>query len=310
VGVVIVSWNVSGLLRRCLQAVLRSPLAKRIIVVDNASTDGSADMVRGEFPEVELLVNASNAGFTRANNQALRALGLGPSGQPLPEFILLLNPDTELTGGALEALVTYARDHPVAGAVGPQLRYPDGTIQSSRRRFPGVLAGLVESTPVAWHWPDNSVARRFLMADRPIDEAGPVDWITGAAVLLRGGALADVGGLDEAFFMYSEELDLCRRLHDAGWEIHYCPSARVIHHEGKSSEQVVAARHLYFQQSRVRYFRKHHGRLAAATVRGGILAAYAVELLLESAKWLVGHRRPLRRARMAAYWTLLRSGLV
>jgi GT2 family glycosyltransferase len=162
---------------------------------------------------------------------------------------------------------------------------------------------------MAWHWPDNPVARRFRMDDVPDDRAGRVDWLTGAALLLRTAALRAVGGLDEGFFMYSEEVDLCRRLADAGWEVHYAPAAEVVHHEGRSSEQVVPARHRHFQRSRVRYFAKHHGPWAARVVRAGLVVGYGVELLLETAKWLVGHRRPLRRARMAMYAGLLRDGL-
>jgi GT2 family glycosyltransferase len=109
--------------------------------------------------------------------------------------------------------------------------------------------------------------------------------------------------------MYSEELDLCRRLADRGWRVQYDPAAVVIHHEGRSSDQVVPARHLHFQRSRVRYFRKHHGPASAAVVRAGVLLGYAIEMCIEGIKWTVGHRRPLRRERMQAYVGVLRDGL-
>lgn len=350
IGVVVVGWNVKDLLQRCLATVAQSPVSLHVVVIDNASADGSAAMVRDEFPEVTLIANADNRGFTAANNQGFRALGLTgidgcrvaagrgesvptssspaaaapdpplpapdkaapapapPTSSP-PDYTLILNPDTEVIGDALAVLADYLDRHPEVGAVGPLLQNPDGSVQPSRRRFPSLATGLVESTPVAWHWPDNAVARRYHMADVPADAAGPVDWVTGAAILLRSSALAAAGGFDEGFFMYSEELDLCRRLADAGWAVHFCPAARIMHHEGRSSAQVAAARHLSFQRSRVRYFHKHHGAAAAGIVRVGILAAYAGELGIEALKWLLGHQRALRRARIAAYWNLLRDGL-
>jgi len=307
-GVAVVSWNVRELLRRCLATIARTSVPVRVVVVDNASADGSAALVAEEFPDVTLIANPGNAGFTRANNQAFAALGVFDAGPGAPPYVLALNPDTEILGDGLERLVGYLDAHPAAGAVGPALFFPDGSAQSSRRRFPSVLTGLLESTPLAWHWPDNAVIRRYHMADVPAVE-GAVDWLTGAAVAFRTEALRAVGGFDEGYFMYSEELDLCRRLRDAGWEVHFVPSARVVHHEAQSSAQVVPARHLHFQRSRVLYFRKHHGPVASGVVRAGILVAYAGELALEAAKWLVGHRRALRRARVAAYWGVLRDGL-
>jgi hypothetical protein len=199
--------------------------------------------------------------------------------------------------------------HPDAGLVGPLLLNPDGSVQSSRRRFPTVVTGLAESTPWAWHWPENPWARRYHMADVPPATAGPVDWVTGAAMLVRAEVLAALGGFDEGYFMYSEELDLCRRLRAAGWAVRFEPAAGVLHHEGQSSGQVAPLRHRHFQRSRVRYFRRHHGRLAGAAVRWGVLAQFALELLLEAAKGALGHRRELRRARVAAYAALLRDGL-
>jgi GT2 family glycosyltransferase len=224
---------------------------------------------------------------------------------------------------ALAEMLAELERHPEAGALGPALFYPDGSPQPSRRRFPSLRTALVESTPIAWHWPDLPAIRRYHMleakapidaanpdsSEAPLPPAGPVDWVTGAAILFRSPALAAAGGFDEGFFMYSEELDLCRRLRDLGWTTRYTPAARVVHHEGKSSEQVVPRRHRMFQRSRLRYFRKHHGRAAAALLRAGILGQYALELALEASKLLLGHRPELRRARIAAYWSLLRDGL-
>ncbi len=332
-SVIIVNWNVRDLLRDCLQSLRASPqivwadqagaplpaagsgpggttvngpacFSAEVIVVDNASGDGSVAMLAAEFPWVRTLANDTNCGFTRANNQGL-ALSRGRA-------VLFLNPDTEVQGDALAAMLTYLAGHPTTGAVGPQLRYASGAPQSSRRRFPTFMMALFESTPLAWHLPPqhNRWAQRYHMDDCPAGrEAQAVDWVVGAALLARRAVLDQVGGFDEGYFMYSEELDWCRRAAAAGWGVVYLPAAVIIHHEGKSSEQVVAARHINFQTSKVRYFRKFHGRLPAEALRVFILASFAGEWLLEGAKWLAGARRDLRRARLAAYSQLLRSGL-
>ena len=315
---VVVSWNVRDLLRRCLCSLLQAPgfelqgvtgagdppaPARRleIVVVDNGSGDGSVEMVRGEFPGVRLVANEANRGFTAANNQGL-ALSRG-------RWLLLLNPDAELVGDALSTMVEYMQAHPDVGALGPQLRYPDGSLQPSRRRFPTFATALVESTVIQEWWADNGLLRRYYMADTRDDAVQPVDWVVGACLLIRREAYDQVGGLDEGFFMYSEEMDWCRRLKSAGWEVVYLPTATVIHHEGKSSEQVVPARHIHFQSSKVRYFHKHHGRLQAEALRWFLLATYAYQLLREGLKWLVGHKRSLRAERVRAYRQVLGSGL-
>jgi len=312
VGVAIVSWNVRELLLRAVESVAEAGVPARVVVVDNASSDGSAEAVRAAFPEAVVVASASNPGFAVANNQALRTLGViqgeGDAREvPPPPFVLLLNPDADLRPGALEALVAHLEAHPEAGAVGPLLRYPDGSVQSSRRRFPDLLALLAEATPIEWHWPGHPVARRMRMDDVPPDRPHAVDWLNGAAVLLRTEALAAAGGFDESYFMYSEELDLFRRICDAGWAVHFTPAAEVIHHEGQSSGQVPAARQLRFVRSRVRYAALHHGRAAALLVDAGIRAQFALELVLEAAKWALGHKRALRAERVRGHWAVVKG---
>ncbi|MBN1889222.1 MAG: glycosyltransferase family 2 protein [Thermoflexales bacterium] len=302
-SVVIVSWNVRDLLRRCVQSIFKfqvSSFKLEVIVVDNASSDGSAEMVRSEFPQVRLVANGTNRGFTGGNNDGL-AIARG-------RYVMLLNPDTQVLDDALATLVTYADAHPQIGALGPQLIYPDGSIQSSRRRFPSLCTALFESTWLQSLAPPG-LLKAYYALDLPDDQAAEVDWLMGAALLVRREVVEQVGVLDEGFFMYSEELDWCKRIKDAGWQIVYLPEARVIHHEGKSSEQVAPQRHVYFQTSKVRYFRKHHGKLAAGVLRIYLLALYAWQVGLEAAKWAIGHKRELRRERVRAYLNLLRSGL-
>ena len=271
-----------------------------VIVVDNASTDGSVEMVREEFTGVRLIANVQNRGFPAANNQGI-AVAQG-------RYVFLLNPDTEVLGDALATLVAFADTHPDVGVLGPQLLDPDGSVQSSRRRFPTLLTAFFESTWLQPHAP-RRLLERYYVLDRPDDATQDVDWVKGAALMARREAIEQVGPMDEGFFMYSEELDWCRRFREAGWRVVYLPSARIIHHEGKSSEQVVAAKHIYFQSSKVRYFRQVHGRVTAEVLRLFLLGNYAWQLGLEGAKWLVGRKRSLRAQRIAAYWQVLRSKL-
>jgi len=304
-SIIIVNWNVRDLLRRCLHSLLRPsthPLQHEIIVIDNASNDGSVEMLRTEFPQVRLIANEENRGFTAANNQGLAVAG--------GRYLLLLNPDTEVVDDALTVMVRYMEEHPQVGVLGPRLLYPDGRLQPSRRRFPTFATALLESTVIQQWSPDNRVLRRYYMRDTPDDETQEVDWLVGACLLVRREVYEQVGGLDEGFFMYSEELDWCKRIKEAGWRIVYLPTATVIHHEGKSSEQVVAARHIYFQSSKVRYFRKHHGPIQGEVLRWFLLGTYVYQAAREGVKWLLGHKRPLRAARLRAYRQVLASRLL
>ena len=332
-SIVIVNWNVRELLRRCLDSILGSDglfvgldtpgystsgldtpgystsgRRAEVIVVDNASADGSAAMLAQDYPWVRVVANSDNRGFTRANNQGLAISG--------GRFVLFLNPDTELAPDALRVMLDYAAAQPQVGLIGPQLRYGDGSLQSSRRRFPTLLTFFLESTVVQRWWPQNRVLSRYYVLDRPDDATSQVDWVVGACMLVRRAVLDQIGGFDEGFFMYSEELDLCRRAVDAGWQVVYLPGAVITHHEGKSSEQVVAARHIHFHTSRVRYAQKYHGRLAAVALRSFLLLTFLFQWAEEAAKWLAGlvapgqrTKRAMRRERMRAYGQVLRSGL-
>ena len=300
-SILIVNWNVRDLLRDCLRSIERGrgDRAVEVIVVDSASADGSAAMVAAEFPWVTLLSQTDNVGFPRGNNIALaRARG---------DYLLLLNPDTVVLDDALTVLIDYLRTYPDVGAVGPQLLNPDGSVQSSRRRFPTLATGFLESTWLEGLSP--GVLRRYYALDLPDDQTADVDWLTGACILVPRVVYERVGGLDEGYFMYSEELDWCRRIKAAGWRVVYHPAARVVHHVGKSSEQAVTARHINFQRAKLRYFRKYHGRAAAAVLRLFLLGNYGWQLVLETAKGALGNQPALRRQRARAYRDVLRSGL-
>jgi len=306
-SIVIISWNVRELLRCCLDSIQESlkgekgkGLLVETIVFDNGSADGSADMVREDFPWVHLMESEVNLGFTKGNNLAI--------GQSEGRYILLLNPDTEVVGDALGTMVAYMEAHPRVGALGPQLLNPDGTTQSSRRRFPTLATAFLESTVLQPWFQGSRILERYYLLDRPDDETQPVDWVVGAALLIRREALHQVGPLDEEFFMYSEELDWCYRLKAQGWDVVYLPTAQVVHQEGRSSEQVLPARHIHFQRSKVLFFKRYYG-WRGEVLRWFILSTYLYLFALEGLKWLVGHKRSLRRERVAAYWQVLRSGL-
>lgn len=315
-AIVIVSYNVRDLLRRCLRsidaALAGSMLRCGTIVVDNASRDGSAAMVRAEFPQVQLIALDANLGFAGGNNVGLRGIGEQGSGVRShgagPAAVLLLNPDTEVVEDALEQLTGYLAAHPEVAVVGPQLRYGDGTPQSSRRRFPTIGTLFWESTLLELWWPGNPWARRYRCQDRAALEPQVVDWLVGAALLVRWAAIERAGLLDEGFFMYSEELEWQARLGRYG-QIVYLPAALIVHHEGKSSEQNLARRHINFNRSKLRYAGRRWGWWVAWPLRAFLLVSYLLQLLIEAGKWLLGHKRPLRRQRIAQYRTILRSGL-
>lgn len=336
-SIIIVTWNVWPLLRACLHslAAVTQPVAEEqqvrcfgtgssvctveIIVVDNAGRDETAAQLPLVFPWVRFMRSEENLGFTGGNNLGYQA--------SRGETIFFLNPDTALLAPASPASAqddavnplwqlyqTLLRDETI-GMVGPQLRYGDGDWQNSRRRLPTPLTGFWESTWLGRLWPNNPWVRAYHMLDWPATVAHDVEWLTGAAMLVRRSALEsvckqeDTGPFDERFFMYSEELDLCHRLRLAGWRIVYDPAALVLHYEGRSSEQVVAARHIRFNRSKVYYYQKYFGRGWAFVLRRYLLLEFRLQLLIEWLKLQLGYNPTLRRARIAAYQQVLQSQL-
>jgi N-acetylglucosaminyl-diphospho-decaprenol L-rhamnosyltransferase len=295
-SVIIVSYNVRDLLCRCLETVQAelAGLNTEILVVDNASSDGTVDAIHEHFPVVRVIANDRNPGFAAANNQALEIA----TGQT----VLFLNPDTELRPGALTAMLEYLANHPRVGIVGPRLQFPDGSVQSSRRSFPTPLTGLVESTPIQRWLPGLPPLRRYYRANESDDQCQYVDWLVGACLLVRREVIDAIGGFDERFFMYSEELDWCYRAQGAGWRIVYLPSAVVTHHEGRSSEQNRIQRSQNFLESKSRLYEKHFGADVGRALRLCLLAFTIVEAVAEFGKLLVGHRVALRRERLHSHF--------
>ncbi len=299
-SIIIVNWNVRDLLDKCLASLQRADVAADVILVDSASSDGSVALVREKYPTVRLLPQTENIGFTRGNN-----LGLA---QARGDYILLLNPDTEVSPAALSQLLAFMRARPAVGIVGPHTLNSDGSHQSTRRRFPNLLTGIFESTWLA-AWAPPAIERHYRMLDTADAAIMEADWVQGSALLLRRAVYADIGGLDEGFVMYSEELDFCRRAKSAGWQVWYHGGAFITHHGGKSSEQAATAKQIHFHSSKLRYFRKHHGYGPYLILRVVLLLQFLWQLALESVKGALGHKRALRAQRARLYWQVLRSGL-
>ena len=302
-SVSIASYRTPALLRRCLETVAAERAAVRleVIVVDNGSRDGSAEMVADQFPWVRLIRNDRNQGFAAAHNQALR----GARGR----YWLVLNSDAAPLPGALRTLVRFLDDHADVAVAGPKLRYPDGAVQPSRRRFPTVATLFLESTQLQRFFPTNRVLRRYYISDRSDDEVQDVDWLVGACLCVRAAAADEVGLLDARYFLYCEELDWCRRVRAAGWRVVYVPSAEVAHVEGASSQLDLAARDRLFQASKLRYAAKWHGPWVAAALRAYLVAENVARAIEETAKLAVGSRTAERRARLRLIGNGLRSAL-
>jgi len=274
VSIIIPTWDTRDLLAACLTSIARSThgLCVEIIVVDNGSVDGTAQMLRAQFPSVRVVSNSENLGFGRAANQGAAASATAQ--------LLFLNTDTELMSDAVHALLRVVEAQPHAGIVGAQLRNADGTFQGSYARFPSLWREvLVLSGLGRWlrgqHYPSCG----------PDDDQGPqaVDWVGGACLLARKSAFEAVGGFDDSFFMYGEEVDLCYRMRRAGWQVWYQPAARVVHVGGASSAGQPTEREAQLYRGRVHFFRKHHGRAAATLLASTIIASTAVKRLVHGA---------------------------
>jgi GT2 family glycosyltransferase len=250
-SITICSWNTLADTRACLQSLREAQGEARfeVIVVDNASEDNSADMVEKEFPEYTLLRQYTNLGFTGGHNLALE--------QATGRYKALLNSDTVLHPGAIKTLVAFMDANPKAGIVGPKLLNPDGSLQMSCRRFPNPVAAAFRNTWLGKLFPNNKYVREYLMADFQHDQPREVDWVSGAALFIRSETIAQIGTLDDGFFMYCEDVDLCKRAWDAGWQVMYCPQAVITHAIGKSSDQVPNRMIARFHLSMLRYYRKH-----------------------------------------------------
>jgi N-acetylglucosaminyl-diphospho-decaprenol L-rhamnosyltransferase len=284
ISVVILSYNTRDLLRACLRSVIAGELTVETIVVDNASTDGSAAMVREEFPGVRLIESATNLGFAGGNNRAFRTC----SGR----YVLLLNSDAELHAGALATLASYLETHPRVGAVGPRLLNTDGSLQPSAFGFPtlGRMALVLTrlSLLLLGHTETGAVYRP--------ETPQAVDWITGACLMVRRSVVESVGPLDERFFFDYEDVDWCRRIGAAGWELHTVPWTTTTHHRWQSKSQL-GEQALRGDEAACYYFRKHHGAVAERVIR-------ALLVWFHACAWIKYCARPgdVERMKRRRHW--------
>jgi N-acetylglucosaminyl-diphospho-decaprenol L-rhamnosyltransferase len=272
VDVVIVTYRAPALLRACLSSLRAHPPAggARVWVVDNASGDGTADLVRSEFPEVELEASSSNLGFAAANNRAIRR-GQAP-------YVLALNPDTQITPGALDRMLAVMEADPTIGIAGCRLELEDGTFDhAARRAFPTIVGALGHFTRIGRR---PAASSRLAQYRAPDVERGPVDAVNGAFMLMRRSALDEVGLFDEGYWMYMEDLDLCYRMAEAGWITWYEPSVTVTHTKAGSSGKYRSPRLNYaFHYGMLRFYRKHYARARSPLVNAAVYAGIALKLV-------------------------------
>lgn len=254
-SVIIVSYNTRDLLRGCLASVistLSSGLNYEVLVVDNASADGSAAMVQDAFPQAGLLINKENRGFAAASNQALA--------ESRGRHAILLNPDTVVGERALCGMVRFLDEHSEVGVVGPKLLYPDGAFQHSVFTFPTLPMIFLDFFPVNHRLINSRLNGRYPRALYEAGEPFPVDHPLGAGLMVRRGVIEEVGLLDEGFFIYCEEIDLCMRIKKAGWEVYCFPQAEITHYGGESTGQLQDQMFVELHKSRYRLYHKHYSQ--------------------------------------------------
>lgn len=285
-AVIVVSYNVRDLLRQCLASVeaaaqrAAETLDVAVVVVDNASPDASAAMVAAEFPHVHLIASEQNLGFTGGNNVALRWLGLpvctafdvaGPPPMAPVDFVLLLNPDAEVTGDALEQMVAVLANNPDVAACGAGLVYGDGTFQHGAFRFPALAQAAIDLFPPtgvrgAHRLLDSRLNGRYPRSLWQQAQPFAVDFVLGAAMMVRAAAIDAVGGLDEGYWMYCEEMDWCRRFWRNGWRVFVVPAARIIHHEAQSSRKAPWQTQERLWRSRFRFYAHYAAEYPTGTL--------------------------------------------
>ena len=259
--IVVLNWNTRDDLRACLSSIYAHPRKHKIdvIVADNASQDDSREMIKREFPKALLVHHHTNLGYCAGNN---RAVPENPG-----RYLLFLNADTIVTECALDSLIEFGDSQPDIGVIGPKLLNRDGSLQYSCRRFPNLGAGFFRNTPLGRLFPKNRYTQDYLMTDW--DHASPrdVDWVSGAAFFIRRETWEQTGGFDEGFYMYCEEVDLCYRAKQLGWQVVYYPDSVIYHIIGRSTDQVPTRATYYFHTSMYRFYKKHYAGKTSILVR-------------------------------------------
>jgi GT2 family glycosyltransferase len=273
-SVIILNWNAREWLERSIGSALSQDVGARsfeVILVDNASSDGSAQFAQELFPQITILAMDENLGFAAGNNVGIDA--------SRGDVVLLLNPDTITHPGAFSALLDFMEAHPECGIAGPKLLNKDDTLQYSCRHFATLEAGFFRNTPLGRLFPKNRATRDYLMKDVSHDEAMLVDWVSGAAMVIRREVIEAIGALDEEYFMYVEDVDLCYRAKQADWQTWYAPDGVITHAIAQSSNKNPRPMIIAFHKSMFRFFRKHYlGKLYPGWLTPIVAAGLAVRV--------------------------------
>lgn len=267
-SIVIVNWNTKDYLRNCLKSIYENTkgIAFEVIVVDNASSDGSAEMVRDAFDGVILIENKQNIGFGAANNVGIK--------KSRGKYILILNPDTIIFPDSLQKLVTFLERNSKAGAVGPKILNPDNSIQfECARDFPTPLTEFFVLSTLYKRFPKSTIFGKYLMSYWDHNDEREVNLLSGSCALIRKEVFEEVGLFDENFFMYTEETDLFYRIKRHGWKVYFLPSAQIIHLWGKSTEQLPYKMAVEARKTMELFFKKHYGLRAVFAHRVAVICA-------------------------------------
>lgn len=301
---IIVSWNTAELTDECLRNVREHTppgLVNDVVVVDNASEDGTADLVRERWPDVRLIANEDNVGFCRANNQAIRATDA--------PVLLLINSDGRLTPGCLPAMLARLEADPRAAVVGPRLEFGDGTFQ---RWTAGEELSLRTCANHFWfldRWSDRVPALSSIYLAHDTDVAFEPGWVSSAVMVLRRSALDEIGLLDESIFVYMDDVDLCQRAIDAGWHVWYEAGATAVHYMGASTKRVTGKASPEALRALNRWYGRRHGERAAAALRAVEATGFAARAALYATRSLTGPDRAAARSQAAAHRAHLRLSL-
>ncbi len=285
VAVIIVTWNCRAFASQCLRSLTAEPSAHRfhIVVVDNNSDDGTVDVIRSEFPEVTVHANTDNVGFAAANNQAIRSTE--------SSYVLLLNPDTETSPRAVDALAGFLDADASVWAVGPTIVNADGTLQRSGVRFPGNWNILCETLFLDRLFPYSRLFGSHTERYRDPAVPRPVDYVQGSCLMVRRDGIRQVGLLDEEFFMYFEETDWCFRMKRAGGKVCYVPTDSVVHFGGGEFGHYDERRLVHYHESLLRFYGKHYPVVREVAVRAILLMRSAIRIGIWGSVWLAAARR-------------------
>ena len=297
ISVIIVSWNAKAFLMKCMESVsrqsLRASASLEIIVVDNASADGSPEAVRQSYPEVRLIVNDENYGFAKANNRGIRA--------STGDYLFLINSDVVVSESCFEKSIQHMDEHPEIGMLGPRIVGLDGKVQRSCMGYPSLWNSLCRALALDSLFPRSRFFGSHLLTFWNHDETRPVEVINGCFWVLRRSAMEQVGLLDERFFIYAEDIDWCKRFNEGGWKVVFFADVEALHYGGASSANAPIRFHIEMQRANYQYWTKHHSRVQSFAFLLITFLHHSVRIIGEIAVY------PLRQNRAASAYRIKRG---